>query len=172
MKRAILVGAFAGLLVGGALGLAACQDPAPRHKIVRIKHTVHKMSDGRYAFQNDSGQWFWFVYSGTGSSRLDGGTLAMPGSWTVGGAPDGLDLSSAADLDIDIPTLDGASGAPISESQVASVEASVEAGGGMSEASAGPTDSSPSVDSSVDSGSSGGDSGSSGGGDSGGGGGD
>lgn len=171
MKRALLAGALAGLLVGGSLGLAACQDPAPRHKVVRAKHTVHKMSDGRYAFQGDNGLWYWYVYSTSGTPRLDDGTLATPGSWTVGGAPDTDDLMSGVDVDIDIPTLDG--GAPISESQAASVEASAEAGGGMSEASAGPTDSSPSVDSSVDSGaSSGGDSGGGGGDGGGGGGGD
>lgn len=172
LTRALLVGAAVGLLVAGPLALSACSDPAARHHVVRGKHKVHKMSDGRYAFQGDNGVWYWYIYSSNNSARLDDGSLAMPGAWSAGGAPDPVDLAAGFDIDIDIPTLDG--GAPISESQAASIEsgtseASSEAGGGMSDTSSGPSDSSPSVDSSVDSG--GGDSGG-GGGDGGGGGGD
>lgn len=158
--RAILLGATAGLLVAGPLALSGCTDPAARHHVVRGKHKVHKMSDGRYAFQGNDGVWYWYIYSASNSARFEDGSLSMPGAWTAGGAPDASDLAAGLDFDFDIPTLDG--GAPISESQAASIEsgaaeATSEAGGGMSDTSSGPSDSSPSVDSSVDSG--GGDSG-------------
>lgn len=139
-----------------AFGISACRGPAPRHHLRHEQIAAHHWSDGRYAYQDNSGIWWWYVYS-NGSTMRDGGSLTDSGSWARGAAP--TDLAASEEVNASVTTLDGGS-APMSEAQ-ATAEAQAE-GGGISEASAGPSDASPSVGGGGES-SSGGDSGGGGG---------
>jgi hypothetical protein len=165
MKLRIAHHCLTGLALVTLISISACQKVERRHhNLQRQSVAVRHWSDGRYAYQDDSGVWWWYVYSANGATTRADGSLTMPGIWSQGRAPTDIDLADSATVNESIVTDNGA---PTSaDENVASSEA--EAGGGGSEASAGPSDSSPSVSS--DSGGGGGDSG--GGGDGGGGSGD
>jgi hypothetical protein len=150
-----------------ALGISACQPKhGARHRLTHAQIVAHHWRDGRYAYQDQSGTWWLYVYA-DGSQSRTGGSLSDAGSWARGTTP--LDLDDSVEVEATVTVVDGGS-SPLSDSQ-ATAEAQAEAGGGGSEASAGPSDASPSVGGGGESGGGGGDSGG-GGGDGGGGSGD
>jgi len=118
MKRAILIGATAGLLLGGAVGLVACrqEERVVASSVALQKVAVHKLSDSRFAFQNRNELWYWYVYA-DGTARTEGGSLNMPGVWTLGARPAPRDLAESSTVDVEIPMTQG--GVPLSPSQAA-----------------------------------------------------
>lgn len=139
MFKPSLVGALAGIVLAGSLGLGGCRVVHRPHIVHESVH-LHHWKNGRYAYEDSNGGWWWIVYS-NGTARMDGG-LVSQGSWVRGGAPSAIDLAESDVVEAVISVADG--GQPMSEAQASAAEAE---GGGMSESSAGPSESSPSVDS-------------------------
>lgn len=138
MKR-LAAGVAACSLLVASLGLQACHQHAPAPDREAVK--AHHMSNGRYAFQDSNGYWWWYVYNTQAT-----GSLSSPGGWARGSAPSVVDLES----EIDTPAITIAineSGTPSEVLSEASVQtaAPAEAGGGTSASYAAPTESSPSV---------------------------
>jgi hypothetical protein len=146
MFKTSLAGALAGIVLAGSLGLGGCRVVHRPHIVHEAVH-LHHWKNGRYAYEDGNGGWWWIVYS-NGTARMDGGTISQ-GSWVRGGAPSAIDLAESDVVDAVISVAD--SGQPMSEAQASAAEAE---GGGMSESSAGPSESSPSVDSGASSSSS------------------
>jgi hypothetical protein len=163
MLKTVLVGACAGLIVASSVGLSACQKLPHHSKVRREAVKVHHMPKGRYAYQDSSGAWYWWVYADTRLAESKTETLNSPGSWVRGESPSPTALAEEIET-VDITVAENAAGAPISEAE-ASAEAAAE-GGGDSTSSSGPAADSPATG---DSGGGGGDGGG-GGGDGGGGG--
>jgi hypothetical protein len=147
MFKTSLAGAIAGIVLAGSLGLGGCRAVHHLHITHEAVH-LHHWKNGRYAYQDTNGGWWWIMYP-DGTARMDGGLISQ-GSWVRGGAPSAGDLAESDVVDAVISVADG--GAPMTEAQASAAEA--ESGGGMSESSAGPSESSPSVDSSASSSSS------------------
>lgn len=166
MLKSVLAGACAGLILTGGLGLSACQPIRHRARVHHEAVKVHHMPKGRYAYQDGSGAWYWWVYADTRLAESKTETLSNPGSWVRGDAPSATALAEEIDT-VDITVAENAAGSPISEAE-ASAEAAAE-GGGDSTSSAGPSADSPATSSDSGGGGGGGDSGG-GGGDGGGGG--
>lgn len=179
-----------------ALVLTGCDRPVqhkPHKPLQLVVVATHHFKDGRYAYQDTSGVWWWFIYSENSSpippreSREYYDTSSGPqrGGWGLGGAPSAADLSTAEDRTVAVSETE--SGIPMTEDE-AQAEAdgapnAPSSAGGDSVSVAGPsagqpsvpaeTQSSPPGESAPSSGesgaSSGGDSGGGGGGDGGGG---
>jgi|GEM_PF-3852334 len=117
------------LLLAGAvlLALSACRDDTPpRYHPVRERVVVHHLRSGDYAYQDNSGLWWYLIMRGD------------QGTWTSSSLPPNLAGSS------EVPMALSVNGAGSPAETVATVETEAD-GGGLSEANAGPTDASPSV---------------------------
>jgi hypothetical protein len=112
---------FALALAGAALmAVAACEAPTHRHAV-----QAHHLANGSYAYQDDTGLW-WYLYLNSTHQNV----------WQPGATPN---LTGSSESTITLQVNGNDAPADLTPS------VSVTAGGGLSEVSAGPTDASPSV---------------------------
>jgi uncharacterized membrane protein YgcG len=88
-------------IFGAVLMLVACSEPstAPSRRTAHV--VAHRMADGRYAYQGDTGIWYWAIITSSGQPYT-GAYLNDPVSWRPGDEPSNAELASAQDVPVTI----------------------------------------------------------------------
>ncbi len=152
-----------------ALSLAGCEAPAPRQHVQRSVETVYHLDDGRYAYEDDAGIWWFYLMTANQTSTTPTSSfIPAGGSWSQGTKPTQAELDEAEASEAEIA--ESPDGEPMTEAEAEAADTAADA---ADAADSSDSSSDAGSDSSSDAGSSdsgGGDSG--GGGDGGGGGGE
>lgn len=91
------------LAAAAFISLAACNNTQhPPHKVVHFK-------DGRYAYQDDSGMWYWLLWYNTQTNSMTyvyaprGSSAPIPSSatWSRGSTPTAADLEEKEEVNLD-----------------------------------------------------------------------